>query len=380
MIKKIRNMNIKNYIKGGALFALTAFAVACSSDDDYSAPAAPAPVAGTAGAAIDLGLPSGTLWADHNVGATSAQDYGNYYGWGDPTGQLRSKVIADYTNGDQPEVDELFELYHTTYDAEAGRDTTSLYKADGSDFAANVVTTTGKDKDNKNIITAAVVTVVETKDDVTTETVTEYSTTAEAVETVTKTTKKEGEEDKVEVTTTTKGDTPILVVYGDKDGKSNLGSVNITYAYKGKNADIYSNTVYGNKAYDAATANWGGDWRMPTSEEIEELIEECEWELQANGYQVTGPNGNSIFLPFTGFRYGEGLEGAGQFGYYWSGVVDATYTFPSGPDQLNGSKGTITSNASPTGLYLSKEKYGTQVVYAYGKAIGQAIRPVRSAE
>ena len=52
---------------------------------------------------------------------------------------------------------------------------------------------------------------------------------------------------------------------------------------------------------DVAHVKWGGDWRMPTTEEQEELRNECTWEWTAlngvNGYRVTGPNGNSIFLP-----------------------------------------------------------------------------------
>lgn len=32
---------------------------------------------------VDLGLPSGLLWADRNVGANSPEDYGNYYAWGE---------------------------------------------------------------------------------------------------------------------------------------------------------------------------------------------------------------------------------------------------------------------------------------------------------
>ena len=43
----------------------------------------PNPYNGTVGTAVDLGLPSGTLWADHNIGATNPEDYGDYYSWGE---------------------------------------------------------------------------------------------------------------------------------------------------------------------------------------------------------------------------------------------------------------------------------------------------------
>ena len=56
-----------------------------------------------------------------------------------------------------------------------------------------------------------------------------------------------------------------------------------------------------NPQYDAATANWGGDWRMPTKAELNELLNNCTWTWTTQnghkGYKVTGPNGNSIFLP-----------------------------------------------------------------------------------
>lgn len=57
---------------------------------------------------------------------------------------------------------------------------------------------------------------------------------------------------------------------------------------------------------DAAHVNWGGAWRMPTSTEIEELCNRCTWERikqgKRDGFKVTSKvNGNSIFIPATGF-------------------------------------------------------------------------------
>ena len=73
---------------------------------------------------------------------------------------------------------------------------------------------------------------------------------------------------------------------------------------------------------DAAHANWGGTWRMPTVDEIKELKEKCnlEWTTQSgvNGLKVTGPNGNSIFLPAAGDRWYDDLYNAGNYGLYWS--------------------------------------------------------------
>ena len=77
---------------------------------------------------------------------------------------------------------------------------------------------------------------------------------------------------------------------------------------------------------DAATANIGKDWRMPTQAEIQELHDNCDWEWTSN-YNGTGVAGrivksritsNSIFLPAAGYRDGTDLFNAGSYGYYWS--------------------------------------------------------------
>ena len=73
--------------------------------------------------------------------------------------------------------------------------------------------------------------------------------------------------------------------------------------------------------YDIATAKWGKDWRMPSKENWRELIEKCKWTKEnafhVDGYRVEGPNGNSIFLPNTGLRFGETISNT-DAGYYWT--------------------------------------------------------------
>ena len=73
---------------------------------------------------------------------------------------------------------------------------------------------------------------------------------------------------------------------------------------------------------DVAHVKWGGSWRMPTLGELEELKNSCTWQWTTqngvNGYKVTGPNGNSIFLPAAGGRNGTDLDYSGSRGYYWS--------------------------------------------------------------
>ena len=93
----------------------------------------------------------------------------------------------------------------------------------------------------------------------------------------------------------------------------------------------------GNATYDAARANWGGTWRMPTYAEMKELINNCTWtwttQNGVNGRKVTGSNGNSIFLPAAGYCLGSSRYRVGERGHYWgstpneSGTHDAFYLF-----------------------------------------------------
>ncbi len=81
---------------------------------------------------------------------------------------------------------------------------------------------------------------------------------------------------------------------------------------------------------DAATVNWGGDWRMPTNSELQELVDNCTWEWTtvngSKGYKVIGKNGNSIFLPAAGIFQETGLEEANHLGLYLSSVLHGEWS------------------------------------------------------
>ena len=187
---------------------------------------------------IDLGLPSGTKWACCNVGASSPEQYGNYYAWGETS----PKSVYN----------------HVTY---------SYY--------------TGQDTDGNGYI--------------------------------------------------------------DK----NFSVVNI-------GSDIAGT------GYDAATANWGSPWRMPTLEQCEELWQNCScvWTTQngVNGMKFTGPSGGTIFLPAAGYRWYDDLSYAGDWGGYWSSSLGESY-----------------SDTAWT-LYFGSGYVGT---YYNGRYGGQSVRPVR---
>ena len=82
---------------------------------------------------------------------------------------------------------------------------------------------------------------------------------------------------------------------------------------------------------DAARANWGGEWRMPTVAEYEELINpaNCSWEWTnkdgVNGYKVTSKKtGKSIFFPITGCRFFGEVQFRAINGIYWTSSLYST--------------------------------------------------------
>ena len=114
-------------------------------------------------------------------------------------------------------------------------------------------------------------------------------------------------------------------------------------------------------ANDAATANLGSPWRMPTVDEFMELINNCTWTWTTQdgveGYQVNGPNGNAIFLPIAGYCEGtHGLIEHGATGRYWSSSLH-----------------TIVSHSAYY-LFFDSGEYNR---YGYYRDRGFSVRPVR---
>ena len=130
--------------------------------------------------------------------------------------------------------------------------------------------------------------------------------------------------------------------------------------YDSAGAFIGDNKTVLAAADDAATANLGSPWRMPTKVEIAELITKCTWTWTTQdgveGYQVDGPNGNAIFLPAAGSREDSVLKDAGTRGNYWSSSLDSADCTTARGDYFISSGG-------------SSEKY-----YRY---YGLSVRPVR---
>ena len=146
--------------------------------------------------------------------------------------------------------------------------------------------------------------------------------------------------------------------WGETTTKSNYTESSYQYHNGSDYVNIGSN-ISGTQ-YDVARTQWGGNWRMPTEAEIQELKDRCTWTWttynNVNGYRVTGPNGNSIFLPAAGCRRGTELDDRGSFGYYWSGSL----------------------NESRQGDACSLNFYsgGRLVDYRYTREYGRTVRPV----
>lgn len=115
--------------------------------------------------------------------------------------------------------------------------------------------------------------------------------------------------------------------------------------------------ISGNPQYDAARANWGGNWRMPTYEELNELYTNCTWTWAIGGYNVTGPNGNSIFMPATGARYKDFAKGVGEHCIYWSST-------PYSDEEMK------------YAAYILAYSYEMKAVDGIYRYIGSTIRPV----
>lgn len=154
---------------------------------------------------VDLGLPSGTLWATYNVGADSPEGYGSYFAWGETT----TKNNYEWSN----------------------------------------------------------------------------------------------------------------YLWGKEDGKV---SKYCDEKFWGYNGFTDTRTVLEPKD-DAATMNWGKGWRIPTEDEMVELIDNCtnKWTKLngVNGIMLTGPNGNSIFLPAAGTFLGDSHYNEGYCGEYWTSTI-----------------------------------------------------------
>ena len=143
------------------------------------------------------------------------------------------------------------------------------------------------------------------------------------------------------------------------------------YAYNNSSTHDYSNigsdytNIGSNIAgtqYDVAHVKWGGEWKMPTKEQCDELCNNCTYQWTTvngiSGGKFIGSNGSSIFLPAVGCRWESYLDNAGSGGYYWS-----SNQYSSGSNHA---------------CYLYIYSGGADTSNRFlDRCIGQGVRPVR---
>ncbi|MCF0189995.1 MAG: hypothetical protein HUJ96_01905, partial [Marinilabiliaceae bacterium] len=113
--------------------------------------------------------------------------------------------------------------------------------------------------------------------------------------------------------------------WGETTGKATYTKDNSTWHGKTKTELKAQDVIDGDgnltAKYDAATKNWGDYWRMPTLDEINELLTlKSEYKVINNvkGRLFYGKNGNTLFIPFAGNRSGSNLNSEGSYGDLWS--------------------------------------------------------------
>ena len=152
--------------------------------------------------------------------------------------------------------------------------------------------------------------------------------------------------------------------WGETEPKPNAGYSWETYKWGTEdNLTKYNDTdgkTILDPADDAATAKLGSSWRMPTSAEFKELLDNCTWtwttQDDVNGYEVKSKkNGNSIFLPAAGIRIDSGRNGNGNLGGYWSSSL---YT---------------ADTATAQHLYFNSDEFDWYSNYRF---CGLSVRPV----
>lgn len=116
---------------------------------------------------------------------------------------------------------------------------------------------------------------------------------------------------------------------------------------------------------DAATAELGDEWVMPTEFQFKELISECRWIWKKvdghNGYEIIGKNGNKIFLPASGWSSDTAFQYRNQYGYYWTSDRSSNFRYARSLQFPKNGKGIVGNGELHVGRSI-RAVYGFEAV------------------
>lgn len=123
---------------------------------------------------------------------------------------------------------------------------------------------------------------------------------------------------------------------------------------------------------DVAHVLWGGNWRMPTKDEIKELIDSCEWQFceinQTKGcWAISKVNGNKIFFPLAGYVCDNEVTDVGASGKYWASELRSDMCFEAYQIYISFSDEWAEMNGNKTSIFLSDDGM---------RENGRSVRPV----
>lgn len=112
--------------------------------------------------------------------------------------------------------------------------------------------------------------------------------------------------------------------YGGLYGAGDPTGLLTSTSYSAYNYNTISSSSICGTEYDLAHVKWGDGWRMPTIDELKELNEKCTWTYgividDVIGAMATGPNGNTLFIPYAGARNGTSNTDFKHHASIWSG-------------------------------------------------------------
>lgn len=110
--------------------------------------------------------------------------------------------------------------------------------------------------------------------------------------------------------------------WGEVENKNSYNMNNYAYYNDSTEEFIFIGDNISGTDYDAACANWGESWNMPTRDQVNELIKKCTWTWTTmdgkKGYSGKGKNGKYIFLPASGWRGDNNVYRVGDSGCFWT--------------------------------------------------------------